>query len=78
MPTKEVDTICSYRGNPVLSKDDVPYNSSLVFNAGVVKFQGKYVMVFRNDYELTKESFANDPHAHKTNIGGAFSDDGIS
>lgn len=57
---------------PVLTKDDIPYNACLIFNAGVTKYNGKYVMVFRNDY--------GDYDAHKltgTNIGLAFSDDGI-
>ena len=36
--------------NPVLSAKDVPYPAMLVFNAGVTKYQGRYVMVFRNDY----------------------------
>ena len=30
---------------PVLSERDVPYNARLVFNAGVTKYNGKYVMV---------------------------------
>ena len=39
-----------YAGNPILSARDVPYPAALIFNAGVTTFQGKYVMVFRNDY----------------------------
>lgn len=57
---------------PVLTRHDVPYSSALVFNAGVTKFNGKYVMLFRNDY--------GDYDARKlsgTNIGLAFSDDGV-
>ena len=34
--------------NPVLTAEDVPYGSGLVFNAGVTKFQGKYLMVFEH------------------------------
>lgn len=37
-------------GNPVLTAADVPYEATLVFNAGITKFNGTYVMVFRNDY----------------------------
>ena len=58
---------------PVLSYKDIPYKAALIFNAGVAKFGGKYVMVFRNDYGSMEE--------HKlegTNIGLAFSDDGIN
>jgi beta-1,4-mannooligosaccharide/beta-1,4-mannosyl-N-acetylglucosamine phosphorylase len=74
----ELDVVRRYPGNPVLSCNDVPYESSLVFNAGVTKFQGKYVMAFRNDYGLSRESFSKGPHPHQTSIGLAFSDDGLS
>ncbi|MCQ2462695.1 MAG: glycoside hydrolase family 130 protein [Clostridia bacterium] len=58
---------------PVLTRKDIPYNAALIFNAGVTKYNGKYVMVFRNDYG----DFEN--HVLKgTNIGLATSDDGIS
>lgn len=61
--------------NPILSPGDVPYGPAMVFNAGVTKFKGKYVMVFRNDYgDEAKQLVA--PH-HTTNLGLAFSDDGI-
>ena len=57
---------------PVLTRKDIPYNAALIFNAGVTKYNGKYVMVFRNDY--------GDFENHKltgTNIGLATSDDGL-
>ena len=41
---------------PVLTKDDIPYEASLIFNAGVAKYNGKYVMVFRNDYGPTEKT----------------------
>ena len=41
---------------PVLTKDDIPYEASLIFNAGVAKYNGRYVMVFRNDYGPTEET----------------------
>lgn len=70
---KSSPVIRRYPGNPVLSADDIPYSSNLVFNAGVAKYQGKYVMLFRNDYGYTEEKgFAG------TNIGLAFSDDGLN
>jgi beta-1,4-mannooligosaccharide/beta-1,4-mannosyl-N-acetylglucosamine phosphorylase len=59
--------------NPVLSAKDIPYEASLIFNAGVCKYQGKYVMVFRNDYGERPGS----PHPNATNIGIAYSDDGV-
>lgn len=58
--------------NPVLSAKDVSYPATLIFNAGVAKYQGRYVMVFRNDFgEWGVGRFTG------TNLGLAFSDDGI-
>lgn len=34
-----------YKHNPILTKTDIPYPAELIFNAGVTKYQGKYVMV---------------------------------
>ena len=34
---------------PILTKKDIPYDAELIFNAGVAKIKGEYVMVFRND-----------------------------
>lgn len=64
--------ITRYEGNPVLAAADVPYPAQLVFNAGVIKYQGKYVMVFRNDFGFEPGKFTG-----QTNNGLAFSDDGI-
>ncbi len=57
---------------PVLTARDIPYNAALIFNAGVTKFGGRYVMVFRNDYGSLAEH-----RLDGTNIGLAYSDDGI-
>ncbi len=57
---------------PVLTAEDIPYHATLVFNAGVTKYNGKYVMMFRNDYG---EKF--NTHFDGTNLGFAESDDGI-
>ena len=59
--------------NPVLSASEIPYPATLIFNAGVARYEGRYVMLFRNDYGGAPGSsqFAG------TNIGVAFSDDGI-
>lgn len=59
-------------GEPVLSKKDIPYEAECIFNAGVAKFRGQYVMVFRNDHQ-----FDGVGSFEKCNIGIAFSDDGI-
>lgn len=37
-----------YSKNPVLTKDDVPFQVATVHNAGVVKFKNKYIMIFRS------------------------------
>jgi predicted GH43/DUF377 family glycosyl hydrolase len=37
-----------YEHNPILTKDDVPYPVATVHNAGVVKHQGRYLMLFRS------------------------------
>lgn len=59
-------------GEPILSKKDIPYEADCIFNAGVTKYQGKYVMAFRNDYRFDGiRSFG------KCVIGLAFSEDGI-
>lgn len=58
---------------PILTAADIPYHSTLVFNAGVTKYNGKYVMMFRNDYgEMFNTKFDG------TNLGFAESDDGIN
>ncbi len=35
-------------GNPILTKDDIPYKVETVHNAGVAKYDGKYIMLFRS------------------------------
>ncbi|MCH8912626.1 MAG: glycoside hydrolase family 130 protein [Planctomycetes bacterium] len=37
-----------YEKNPILTRDDVPYAVETVHNAGMVKYGGKYVMLFRS------------------------------
>jgi len=65
-------------GNPVLSPGDVPFPSDSVFNPGVAKYRGKYVMVFRNDYlwDSSKPYGPGNKFAG-TNLGLAFSGDGV-
>nr|WP_321451366.1 glycoside hydrolase family 130 protein [uncultured Carboxylicivirga sp.] len=40
--------ITRYQYNPILTKDDVPYPVATIHNAGVVKYDGKYIMIFRS------------------------------
>ncbi len=37
-----------YKGNPILTKEDVPYEVATVHNAGVTKFGNEYIMLFRS------------------------------
>ena len=37
-----------YENNPILTKKDVPYEVETVHNAGVVKHEGRYIMLFRS------------------------------
>lgn len=67
--------------NPVLAGKDIPYESVLVYNAGITKFQGQYVMLFRNEYLRDKDGNKTDDKQMgnlKTNLGFAFSKDGIN
>lgn len=74
-PLRSSPVILRHPANPVLAPRDVPYGPAMVFNAGVAKYAGKYVMVFRNDYG-DPERGTIEPH-HTTNLGLAFSDDGV-
>lgn len=69
---KSAECVKRNPANPVLSKKDIPYIADLVFNAGVAKKDGKYYMLFRDDYV--------DPvlgRGIKTYVGVAESDDGV-
>ena len=56
-----------YEKNPVLTKEQVPYKVETVHNAGVVKHEGSYVMLFRSHLQNGRSI-----------IGMAESDDGFS
>ena len=58
--------VTRYRGNPILTKADVPYKVETVHNAGVVKHNGKYIMLFRSHLDTGRSI-----------IGKAVSDDGF-
>ena len=61
---------------PILTRNDIPYNASLIFNAGVAKYRGKYIMIFRDDYNFEEDVW---PPVKKpgTLLGVAESDDGV-
>ena len=56
-----------YKNNPILTKEDVPYPVATVHNAAVVKYEGKYIMIFRS-HKLNGRSI----------LGKAVSDDGFN
>jgi beta-1,4-mannooligosaccharide/beta-1,4-mannosyl-N-acetylglucosamine phosphorylase len=60
-------------GAPVLAKEHVPYEAECIFNAGVAKYQGRYVMIFRNDYCYNPVTGG----FGFCNLGLAYSKDGI-
>lgn len=37
-----------YKGNPILTREDVPYPVATVHNAGIVKYNDDYLMLFRS------------------------------
>ncbi len=67
-----MQVIHRHPANPILTYRDVPYPAALVFNAGVARYQGRYVMVFRNDFGDFEAQ-----QLQGTNLGLAFSEDGI-
>jgi len=54
-----------YNNNPILTRSDVPYPVATVHNAGVVKHQDRYIMLFRSH-----------KHNGRSLIGRADSEDG--
>lgn len=69
---RKTSDVIQKQDRPLLTYQDIPYPAALIFNAGVAKFNGKYVMAFRNDYGSFEEH-----RLDGTNIGLAYSDDGI-
>jgi predicted GH43/DUF377 family glycosyl hydrolase len=48
MDAREEPLVKRYPGNPILTKQQVPYTVETVHNAAVVRHQDKYLMVFRS------------------------------
>ena len=70
---KSSPVIKRHPNNPILSRKDIPYESTQIYNAGVTKYQGKYVMVFRNDVRTAYGEL----QCKRIELGIAYSDDGI-
>ncbi len=63
---------------PILTKKDIPYDAEFIFNAGVAKIGGKYVMIFRNDYNFDMSCYPKSCGNNRAiSIGIAVSDNGV-
>ena len=59
--------------NPILTASMMPYPSSLVFNSSVVRYQDRWLMMFRNEW-YPAHGVAAGKVSH---LGVAASDDGV-
>lgn len=63
---------------PILTAADIPYKAQFVFNAGVAKIKGKYVMIFRNDYDFDISCYPKSWGDNRgISVGIAVSDNGV-
>jgi predicted GH43/DUF377 family glycosyl hydrolase len=46
--TNKTAIVTRYHKNPILTRDDVPYPVTTVHNAGVAKYNDRYIMLFRS------------------------------
>lgn len=67
-----VSLLTRHPANPILQHTDCPFPATTVFNAGVARFAGRYMMLFRNDHGRW-----GDPNFDGTNLGFATSADGL-
>lgn len=66
--------VTRYKENPILTSKDIPYTEGIIYNGGVIKYEGRYVMMVRVDHaDLAAQKMKG-----TTDIALAFSDDGIS
>ena len=78
MPPLKSHPFIQKRSSAIITSYDLPYESSLVFNAGVIKYRGEYVMIFRNDYGTDRYAYENLNHRFcGTSVGIARSKNGI-
>jgi len=52
-----MNEIKKYKGNPILTKDDVPFKVNSIFNPGAVKFKDKYLLLCRVEMPNGRSSF---------------------
>ncbi len=60
-----------YEGSPVLGARQIPYPATLILNAGVAKYQGRYVMMCRNDVIFPGGMILEDSGEVKIHYGAA-------
>ncbi|MBQ6021003.1 MAG: glycoside hydrolase family 130 protein [Clostridia bacterium] len=78
MPVLKTHPCIHKREEPVVHAGDLPYPSALVFNAGVIRYRGEYVMIFRNDYGTDKAAYENENRRFAgTSVGIARSKNGV-
>ena len=46
-----------FKGNPVLTKEDVPFSVNSIFNPGAVKYNGEYILLCRVEMPNGRSSF---------------------
>lgn len=66
--------VTRFSGNPILTPARCPYHATLTFNAGVCRYEDRYVMVFRNDFNSQEQP----GRLVGTNLGLAYSWDGLN
>ena len=54
----EVPIVTRYEGNPILTKEDIPYKVETVHNAGVAKHNGKYY-ISEERFKRMRERFGS-------------------
>jgi len=47
VPNSQRDLLHRWERNPIITLEDIPFACNTVFNGGVVKFEGKYIMLIR-------------------------------
>ncbi|MBN1674001.1 MAG: glycoside hydrolase family 130 protein [Kiritimatiellae bacterium] len=75
--TNPTDLILKHPGNPILTKEDVPYPCANAYNCGACKADGRYALLFRVDRRWEEGPPEKPRKRAECKIGLAWSDDGI-
>ncbi|HKB87740.1 MAG TPA: glycoside hydrolase family 130 protein [Ignavibacteriaceae bacterium] len=52
-----MEKVIKYKGNPLLTKENVPFNVNSIFNAGAVKIDEKYILLCRTEMPDGRSAF---------------------